>query len=65
MILKKYNKKSVDKESVKALVEAILELREKARRDKDWEAADNIRKDLEDIGFEIQDTTEGPVWRKR
>ena len=30
-----------------------------------FEIADKIRKDLLDIGFEVQDTKYGPVWRKR
>ena len=47
------------------MVKALLDVREKARRVKDWNTADNIRKELEDIGFEIQDTDKGPVWRKK
>ena len=47
------------------LLNKLLDIREKARINKDWKTADNIRKELDDIGFEIQDTVEGPVWRKK
>ena len=63
-ILLKHEKK-VDKASVKDLMELILEVREDARRRKDWTAADDIRKELVNIGFEIQDTDKGPTWRKK
>jgi len=51
--------------SLDDLLRALLQAREDARKRKDWKTADGIRKDLEAIGFEIQDTAEGPVWRKR
>jgi len=63
-IISKYEK-NVDKTSIKNLMEKIIVVREKARKDKDWGLADKIRKELLDIGFEVQDTQEGPVWRKR
>jgi cysteinyl-tRNA synthetase len=46
------------------LLKAILNVREKARKNKDWNTADDIRDELAALGYEIQDTTEGPVWRK-
>jgi cysteinyl-tRNA synthetase len=45
-------------------VEALIEKREQARRDKDWETSDRLRRELKDIGVEVTDTKEGPVWRK-
>jgi len=54
-----------NKECVEELLKAILNAREKARKGKDWKTADKIRKELEDIGFEIQDTDAGPAWRKK
>jgi cysteinyl-tRNA synthetase len=44
---------------------ALLAAREHARKHKDWSTADTIRKTLEEHGFEIQDTAQGPVWRKK
>jgi cysteinyl-tRNA synthetase len=63
-ILRKYDE-DVKKADVEEMLDVILNLREKARAKRDWETADNIRKDLEDVGFEIQDTEDGPVWRKK
>jgi cysteinyl-tRNA synthetase len=47
------------------LIDYLLEAREKARKDKDWKTADSIREKIGKIGFEIQDTDKGPVWRKK
>jgi len=63
-IIMKYDK-SVEIENIDNILDLLLELREKARKNKDYKTSDGIRKDLEDIGFEIQDTSHGPVWRKR
>ena len=60
----KYDKSAKGK-NIDSLLDFLLELREKARKKKDYTTSDNIRKDLEEIGFEIQDTLHGPVWRKR
>jgi len=62
-ILVKTGKKT-DEKDVAKLLDLLLELREGARKNKDWGLADNIRDDLKQIGFEIQDTSDGPVWRK-
>ncbi|MCK5301148.1 MAG: hypothetical protein KAJ21_04525, partial [Thermoplasmatales archaeon] len=62
-ILKKY-KRNIDENSIKNIIKILLEVREKARERKDWETSDNIRNELEKIGYEIQDTSSGPAWRK-
>ena len=49
----------------KEILKKLLEKREEARKNKDWKTADQIRSELEEIGFEIQDTDKGPVWRKK
>ncbi len=49
--------------SLDEVMAELLEIREQARRDKDYETADAIRDDLETLGFEVQDTDEGPRWR--
>ena len=38
----------------------LVEQREKARRDRDWTAADTLRRSIEAMGWEIRDSTEGP-----
>jgi len=50
--------------TVEEILQHLLDAREKARKHKDWGTADAIRKGLEALGFEIQDTSHGPVWRK-
>ncbi len=57
--------KEIKEKNIEKLLNKLLDIREKARIKKDWKTADNIRKELDDIGFEIQDTVEGPVWRKK
>ena len=43
---------------------ALIEKRELARKKKDWESADRLRKELKGEGIEIIDTKNGPVWRR-
>ena len=63
-ILIKYEK-NVDEKSIEELIDMLLVLREDARKRKDWGTSDDIRNELENIGFEIQDTNDGPTWRKK
>ena len=39
--------------------------REKARKDKDFEKADNLRKEIEKAGYSLEDTKEGPIIKKK
>ena len=45
-------------------VEALVEQRELARSQKDWSTADELRKEIEKMGIEVIDTTDGPRWRR-
>ena len=45
-------------------VERLISERELARKAKDFEAADNFRNQLTDLGVEIEDTREGTRWKK-
>jgi len=58
-------KTSSEGKSIEKLLDTLLEVRETARNKKDWNTADGIRKDLDEVGFEIQDTSSGPTWRKK
>ena len=40
--------------------ESLLEAREKARAERDFEAADRIRDELAELGWEVRDTPDGP-----
>jgi cysteinyl-tRNA synthetase len=44
---------------------SLIERREKAREDKEWETADKIRKKLRELGITLEDTPEGVKWRKK
>ncbi|MCD4655131.1 cysteine--tRNA ligase [bacterium] len=45
-------------------IEELIELRQKARNEKNFTEADRIRDQLEDWGILIEDTREGMRWRK-
>jgi cysteinyl-tRNA synthetase len=63
-ILTKHKVKA-DETNIKKILDSILERRENARKQKDWKTADEIRNTLQNLGFEIQDTDNGPTWRKK
>jgi len=46
-------------------IDALLAQREAARRAREFATADRIRKELEAEGILIEDTPEGPRWRRR
>ncbi len=48
-----------------AAIDAKVQARETARRQKDFAAADRLRRELADQGIEILDTAAGPVWRRK
>ena len=46
-----------------AKIEALIEARNTARKNKDFAGADKIRNDLLEAGIELEDSREGTVWR--
>lgn len=46
-------------------VAALIREREAARRRRDWATADALRERILALGYEVQDTREGPRWRPR
>lgn len=52
-----------DGASREAILNAILERREEARRQKEWAVSDGIRDSLLRIGIEIEDTASGTRWK--
>jgi cysteinyl-tRNA synthetase len=54
----------LDPPSGDAEVEALVKKREAARKMRDWDTADRLRRELGDMGVEVIDTREGTVWRK-
>ncbi len=45
-------------------VNDLIQLREKARVEKDWKAADAARDELQTRGITVIDTATGPVWKR-
>jgi cysteinyl-tRNA synthetase len=46
-------------------IEQLVADRTRARQDRDWARADQIRTELDARGVDLNDTPEGPVWRLR
>ena len=45
-------------------IDALIQLREKARVEKDWVTADRARDQLAEQGISVIDTANGPVWQR-
>lgn len=56
-----YNRKGNDLDSK---VEALIEQRQEARKNKDWATADKIRDELKAKGIILKDTPQGVTWTK-
>ncbi len=52
-------------EILNPLLELLLEIRQNARNQKDWDTSDKIRDQLKQLNIEIQDTHEGSTWKFR
>ncbi len=50
-------------EAYEKAVDLLLDVRQEAKKHKDWQTADFIRNKLSEIGFEIKDTKEGAEWK--
>ncbi|HIJ79612.1 MAG: cysteine--tRNA ligase [Desulfobulbaceae bacterium] len=44
-------------------IDQLIQEREKARKEKDWQRADEVRQELIQKGIELTDTAKGPIWR--
>ena len=47
-----------------AEIEALIEARRQAKKNKDFAAADGIRQQLSEMGIQIADTREGTTWKR-
>jgi len=61
----KGNDNSRREEAFGKVVDMVLELRAKAKADKDWATSDKIRDELAAAGFEVKDTKDGATWKLR
>ncbi|MDR3562995.1 MAG: cysteine--tRNA ligase [Negativicutes bacterium] len=54
-----------DQVLVGKLLDMIIDMRQEARKKKDWAAADAIRDRLDGLGYVIEDSPQGARWKKR
>ena len=59
----KGNSSDAREEAYGKVVNMVLELRAKAKAEKDWATSDQIRDALAEAGFEVKDTKDGCVWK--
>lgn len=52
-------------EKIPKKITELANEREKYRKEKNWEKADEKRKEIEKLGYEIEDTSKGPEIKKR
>ena len=50
----------IEKVEIPQKVFDLVDAREVARNEKDWEEADRFRKEIQQEGFEVKDTANGP-----
>jgi len=50
---------------VNQLMDIIIDIRQEARKKKDWATADKIRDSLGAAGIVIEDSPQGARWKKR
>ena len=55
--------KESDVNTVDSLVKLLISVREEARKKKDFTTSDTIRNKLSALGFTLEDTKEGTVYR--
>jgi len=58
-----YFQAGIDEET-KAKINKLIEKRSVAKKEKNFDLADQIRKELNDMGIQIQDTPAGTVWER-
>ncbi|MEM7662075.1 MAG: cysteine--tRNA ligase [Pseudomonadota bacterium] len=45
-------------------IQRLVEARQAARLERDYASADRIRKELADLGVTVEDSADGPIWRR-
>ncbi|RLI31983.1 cysteine--tRNA ligase, partial [Candidatus Bathyarchaeota archaeon] len=56
--------KEVDSETLKGLMDLIIEVRQIFRERREWQISDTIRERLRDLGILLEDTEEGTFWKR-
>tara|TARA_B100000508_G_scaffold141096_1_gene146916 strand:+ start:155141 stop:156619 length:1479 start_codon:yes stop_codon:yes gene_type:complete len=62
--LKAISSNNNEDESLETVMELVLEMRNKARANKDWDTADAIRDKLAEAKITVKDSKEGATWSK-
>ncbi|MHA1643711.1 MAG: cysteine--tRNA ligase [Candidatus Freyarchaeota archaeon] len=56
-------RRETDEETVGKLVDLLIELRNRFRKEKDWKTADYIRERMREAGILLEDSKEGTTWK--
>ena len=62
-IISEFERTETERVDLAPTVERLLEEREEARLEKEWERADRIRDELSEMGVVVEDGTDGATWR--
>jgi cysteinyl-tRNA synthetase len=47
------------------LVQLVVDLRKELKDRKEWDVADKVRRGLQGVGIELEDTPEGTRWKRK
>jgi cysteinyl-tRNA synthetase len=56
--------KEIEAEKISKEAEELIRKREEARKKKDWKRADEIRRQIQELGYALEDTVDGVRWKK-
>ena len=62
-IISEFERTETERVDLAPIVERLLEEREEARLEREWERADRIRDELSEMGVVVEDGTDGATWR--
>ncbi|MBE45495.1 MAG: cysteine--tRNA ligase [Euryarchaeota archaeon] len=62
-IISEFERTETERVDLAPIVERLLEKREEARLEREWERADRIRDELSKMGVVVEDGTDGATWR--
>ena len=46
-------------------IQILIKKRQQARAEKNWDLADQIREEIDQLGYVVEDTPEGPVAKRK
>ena len=63
-IFRRYYEGAGEDERFKHLVDILVHIRNKLRRERNYSLADEIREELKKIGIQLEDTPKGTIWKR-